>query len=105
MGRSVVDADAGTRAYLLGEAREFRRLMVSTLLDDPEHGVEYAEFASDQLSGRVDALAARKAVSLHRYELPPGHALSAPAAGHPCDSLVIGEDNVVHDPAPVRTSA
>jgi hypothetical protein len=95
MGRSVVDADAGTRAYILGQAREFRRLMVSTLLNDPENGVEYAQYASDQLSGRVDALAAGKAVLLSRYQLPPGHALCAPAAGRPSDALELGEDNVV----------
>jgi hypothetical protein len=94
MGRSVADADAGTRAYLLGEAREFRRLMCSTLL---EESAEMAQFASDQLSGRVNALAAGRAVLLSRYELPPGHPLSAPAAGHPCDNLVLGEDNVIRD--------
>jgi hypothetical protein len=95
MGRSVVDADDHTRAYLLGEAREFRRLMCATLLDDSEHGEDWAQYASDQLSGRVDALASGKAVLLSRYELPPGHALSAPAAGHPGDTLQLDEDNVI----------
>jgi hypothetical protein len=97
MGRSVVDADASTRAYLLGEAREFRRLMCATLLDDAEHGEQWAQFASDQLSGRVDAIESGRAVWFHRFELPPGHALSAPAAGHPCDTLEIGEDNVIRE--------
>ena len=109
MGRSVVNPDAQTRAYLLGEAREFRRLMCATLLEDDEHGEEWAQFASDQLSGRVDALESGKAVWFHRYELPPGHALSAPHGGHPCDSLMIDEDNVISPvpsipPAPVRRS-
>jgi hypothetical protein len=97
MGRSVDDANAGTRAYLLGEAREFCRSMCATLLNDSEHGVEWAKFASDQLSPRVEAIARGDAVHLSRYELPPGHALCAPAAGRPTDELILGEDNVVRE--------
>jgi hypothetical protein len=97
MARSLIHPDAQTREYLLAEAREFRRLMCATLLDDDEHGEEWAQFASDQLSGRVDALADGREVWLHRFELPPGHVLSAPHAGHPCDSLVLGEDNVIRE--------
>ena len=113
MAHSLIHPDAQTRAYLLGEAREFRRLMCATLLDDEEHGEEWAQFASDQLSGRVDALESGRACWFHRYELPPGHRLSAPAAGHPCDTLEIGEDNVIREeispvpfihPDPVRRS-
>jgi hypothetical protein len=90
------DDESATRTYLLGEAREFHRLMCATLL---EESAEMAQFASDQLSGRVDALAAGRAVSLHRFELPPGHPLSAPAAGRPCDLLTLGEDNVIRRPS------
>jgi hypothetical protein len=90
------DDESATRAYLLEEAREFRRLMCSTLL---EESAEMAQFASDQLSPRVDALANGRAVRLHRFELPPGHVLSAPHAGRPNDWLELGEDNVIRRPA------
>jgi hypothetical protein len=64
------------------------------MLDD---SVEGAEFTYSELSGRVDALAAGRAVQFHRYNLPDGHPLCAPAAGHPCDLLEIGADNVVRE--------
>jgi len=92
------DGEPQTRAYLLSRAREFRRLMCSTLLEDDEHGEEWAQFASDQLSPCVDAIESGREVWLHRYELPDGHPLSAPAAGHPCDSLILGADNIIRRP-------
>ena len=87
-------AEPETRAHLLAEAKSFTTLMVSTLLEDDR---ESGQYAFDQLSPRVRALEAGQAVSFHRYELPAGHRLSAPGAGHPCDTLELGEDNVVRD--------
>jgi hypothetical protein len=95
--RSGGPGEPETRAYLLDGARDFHRLMCSTLLNDDEHGEEWAEFASGQLSPRVEMIAAGKAVHLSRFELPPGHPLSAPGAGRPTDELVLGEDNVVRE--------
>ena len=97
MGRSTVRADAATRAYLLEDAVEFRRLMCSTLLED---SAESARCASDQLSGRVDELARGESVRIRRYELPSGHPMSAPAAGRPTDELEITADDVVRERVP-----
>lgn len=90
MAHSETNADAAVRAYLLAEVKDFRRLMVDTMLGD---STESAQFTWDALSGRVDAIAAGKSVTLSRYELPDGHPLAT--AGHPSDSLELGEDNVV----------
>ena len=86
------DADAAVRTYLLGEAKAFLNQMVSTLLED---GPESARYAHQQLSPRVHALETGQAVSFRRFELPPGHPMSAPAAGRPCDMLKLDENNVI----------
>jgi hypothetical protein len=88
-------AEPETRAYLLEEARDFLHLMCSTLLED---GPESAQYAYDQLSGRVEAIEAGRAVWLHRYELPDGHLMGAPHGGHPCDSLELDERDVLRQP-------
>ena len=93
MARSVVGADAQTRAYLLAQEQDFRRLMVDTLLGD---SVESAQFAWDVLSAEVDSLASGRACPIHRYELPYSHPLAS--RGDPSQYLVIGEDDVVREP-------
>jgi hypothetical protein len=94
VARSTIGADATVRAFLHEQAVEFRRFMCATLLED---GPESAQYASDALSGQVDALARGDAVRISRYELPVGHPLSPPGAGHPCDSLMLGADDVVRE--------
>ena len=69
-------------------------LMVSTLIED---GPEFGRYAHDQLAPNLHALESGQAVSFHRFELPDGHRLGPPDAGHPCDTLELGEDNVVRD--------
>jgi hypothetical protein len=86
------DADAAVRTHLHAEAKAFLQQMVSTLIED---GPEFGRYAHDQLSPRVHALESSQAVLFSRYELPPGHPMSAPEAGHPCDTLKLGEDNVI----------
>jgi hypothetical protein len=106
VARSKIRPEAELRTYLHTEAKAFMHQMVNILLED---GPESAEYAYRQLSGRVDAIASGEEVWLHRYELPPGHALEAPQGGHPCDSLMLGSDNVLrpspsHQPVRERRS-
>ena len=80
MAYSTIGADATTRRI---PARPGSRVLP---VDDAHtarrgDGVESAEYASGALSPRVDAIAHGDAVRLRRYELPPGHGLSA--AGGP----------------------
>jgi hypothetical protein len=84
------DAEDELRKQLIEQLSDFRALMVRTLLDD---SAESAEFAWTECSKPVDALMAGKAVTLHRYELPPDHSQST--AGHPSDLLVLGADDVL----------
>jgi hypothetical protein len=64
--------------------------MTETLLDD---GPDSAEWAWTELSRLVDPLAGNAAVRVRRYELPDHH--PARVAGHPCDVLVLGADDVL----------
>ncbi len=93
MGRSTVRPDAATGVFLSRTVR-IRNLMARTLL---EESAEVAEFAFRECGKAVDPLVNGDAVHLKRYELPPGHALSAPHAGHPCDELLLGVDDVVRE--------
>jgi hypothetical protein len=92
VARSVLRAEAELRDYLHAQARNFMHTMVDTLLAD---GPESTQYAYGQLSGRVDALAAGEAVTLHRYELPDDHPMAPPQGGHPCDNLLLDADNVL----------
>ena len=94
VARSILGTDAAVRAYLLEEARDFLHLMVSTLIED---GPESGRFAYDQLSPRVEKIASGAAVHLSRFELPEGHRMSAPGAGHPCDELLLDEHDVLRE--------
>ncbi len=84
--------DAATRAYVLAGAEDFRRLMCATLLDD---GAESAQYASDALSPKVDALRSGKAVQVHRFELPDDHPLRG--RWHPSDYVLLDVDNTVSE--------
>ena len=101
-------AEPALRAHLLEERSEFRNLMARTLLED---SAESAEFAFRECSKAVDPLIAGAPVWLHRFELPDSHPMRV--HGHPCDSLELGEDNVLREeisrapciqPDPVRRS-
>lgn len=83
------DSDAALRGYLLEQARDFRRLMVDTLLDS----TEWAKYAWAECSKPVDALEAGKAIRISRYDLPDGHPMRP--LGRITDNLVLGADNVL----------
>jgi len=85
-------ADAAVRTYLHAEAKAFLNQMVSILIED---GPEFGRYSYDQLWPQVHALESGQAVLFSRFELPPGHPMSAPAAGHPSDTLELDEDNVI----------
>lgn len=81
------------RRWLNEQRSEFRASMAQTLLDD---GPQSAEDAWTELSKSIDPLiAGKEVVRVRRYELPDGH--PARAAGHPCDVLVLGSDDVLRD--------
>jgi hypothetical protein len=84
--------EATLRAYLLAEQKAFLHQMVSTLLED---GPESAQYGYAQLGPRVDALAAGAVVRIHRYELPEDHPLAPPHGGHPLDSLLLDEHDML----------
>ena len=77
------------REYLLAEAVEFRRLMVETLLDDPE----WAKLAWFETSKAVDRLAGGGEHRIHRWQLPDGHPMRDVGSIH--DDLVLGADEVL----------
>jgi len=81
------------RDYLIAEAVDFRKMYGTKDLGKTADG----RTAWDILSGPVDALLEGEAIRFHRFELPPDHPLSAPYAGHPCDSLELGTDNVLRE--------
>ena len=81
-------SDAALRKYLLGDAKEFRRLMVDTLLDD----AEWAKFAWFECSKAVDRLASGAEHRFHGWELPDDH----PARMHGVHAdFVLGADDVL----------
>jgi hypothetical protein len=77
------------REYLLAEAVEFRRLMVKTLLDDPE----WAKLAWFETSKAVDRLAGGGEHSFSRWQLPDGHPARDVGAIH--DTLMLDEHDVL----------
>jgi len=88
------NADSAVRDYLLGDAVDFRAMCSKTL---EGHKIANGETVWEHLSYRIDALLDGKAITFHRHELPPGHPMSAPHGGHPCDSLELGADDVVRE--------
>jgi hypothetical protein len=93
------------RKHLIKNAVDFREMYGRKDLGKTADG----RTAWDILSGPVDALLEGKAITFHRYELPPGHPMAPPHGGHPNDSLELGEDNVIRPvpairPEPVRRS-
>jgi hypothetical protein len=81
VARKTLGSEPEVRAYLLERAVEFRRMIVESVLDDPE----FTKYAWRECSKPVDQLACGAAVSVSRYQLPDWCAESA--AGHPCDNL------------------
>lgn len=94
MARSTIGADDGLRDELAAGWRDFYSTYVRVALDGSE---EFGRYAHDALHPRLVALESGRAVEFRRYELPPGHRLEAPGAGHPCDRLVIDEHDVVYE--------
>ena len=92
VARSTLGADDGLRDELTAGWRDFYSSMVRTLLDGSE---EWGRYAHNALHPRLVALESGQAVEFSRMELPPGHRLSAPGAGHPTDRLMLGADDVV----------
>jgi hypothetical protein len=90
VAHSNLGADAGVRAYVLADAKEFLALMVDTLLED---GPESGRYAHSQLAPRVQKLASGQACAIRRYELPDSHPLCS--RGHPLDYRESGADDVV----------
>ena len=88
------------REWITACRSDFRLRYTNVMLGD---SAEMAQFTWDELSKAVDPLEAGKAVRIHRYELPDGHLRAPPHGGHPCDSLILGADDVLRD-AP-RTAA
>jgi hypothetical protein len=85
-------ADSTVRDHLIAEAVDFRAMCSKTL---EGHKIANGETVWEHLSHLVDALLDGKAITFHRFELPRGHPMAAPHGGHPSDSLVLGEDDVV----------
>ena len=83
-------ADAALRGYLLEHAKDFRRLMVDTLLDNYS---DWAQYAWTETSKPVDQLANGEACRISRYQLPEGH--PARDLGKVSDELVLGSDDVL----------
>jgi hypothetical protein len=83
-------AESTLRGYLLADAKEFRRRMTETLLDDSAGS---AECAWRECSKAVDGLTAGKAYQFHRYELPDGHPVRG--LGEICDLLTLDVDDVL----------
>ncbi len=86
------NADAALRKHLIALRTELRMLFTDTLLGESP---EWGEYAYRECSKGVDPLVAGEAVLVRRYELPVGHALAAPAAGHPTDWLELGADDAL----------
>ena len=93
MAHSEIDADAAVRAYVLAGAREFRRQIVESQLDDET----WRDYVWKETSKAVDALASGQAYEIHRWQLPDDHPMRN--LGHPSDYLVLGADDVLR-PAP-----
>lgn len=81
--------DAAVREYLLAAAKDFRSLMVETLLDDPE----WAKLAWFETSKAVYRLAGGGEHSFSRWQLPDGHPMRAVGAMY--DTLMLGADDVL----------
>jgi hypothetical protein len=88
------NSEPETRKYLVEDWREFMHSMISTLLGD---GANSGRYAYDQLHPKLVAFESGQAVEFFRFDLPPGHRLSAPDAGHPCDKLMIDENDRVFE--------
>ena len=91
VAHSNLGVDSGVRAYVLAEAREFRRQMVGSQLDDET----WRDYVWKETSKMVDRLEAGQACSMHRYELPDSHPMRSLA--HPSDYLELGSDDVVRE--------
>ena len=91
------NAEPELRAYLLEQAVDFRKLMANTLVG---HSIESGQFAWDQCSGPVDALAAGRPYRFHGFELPDDHPRRARGVRLDLD-FEIGADDVLREIAPV----
>jgi hypothetical protein len=91
-------AEPDLRDYLLAAAVDFRATYGKPELGTTADG----QTAWDILSRKVDALLDGRAIEFNRFELPPGHPLEPPAAGHPNDTLILGEDDVIRRPPPLN---
>ena len=84
-------SEAALRAWLLDEAREFRRVHVEILLD-PEHP-DWAEYAWRECSNAVDVLASGQPYRFARWKLLDGHPQRVVGSIH--DDLVLDERDVL----------
>jgi hypothetical protein len=91
--RKGVLAEPDTRKHLIEEWHYFYATYVRVALDGSE---EFGRYAHDALWPRLAALESGAAVEFRRMDLPDGHGLQAPWAGHPLDPLWIDEHDVVH---------
>ena len=80
MGRRSADsaAEPQLRAYLLEDARDFRRMIVGTQLDDPA----WRDYCWLECSKPVDQLAAGAEFRFPRWQLPDWHPMRAVGSIH-----------------------
>ena len=92
MGRRSADraAEPQLRAYLLEDARDFRRMIVGTQLDDPA----WRDYCWLECSKPVDQLAAGAEFRSPRWQLPDWHPMRAVGSSTPWD-LMLRADNVL----------